>query len=68
MKARLSSIVFDKQERPLRATIVTSTGTVKVGWSDVCGNWCWMTSGTLEAKKLVISTIQRIEKMIQVVD
>jgi len=68
MKARLSSIVFDKQEGPLRATIVTSTGTVKVAWSDVCGNWCWMTSGTLEAKKLVISTIQRIETMIQVVD
>jgi len=47
MKARLSSIVFDKQERPLRATIVTFTGTVKV---------VWIPSGTLKAKKLVIST------------
>jgi len=50
MAARISSIVFDRQERPLRATIITSTGTVKVEWSDVAGDWCWMTSGKLERR------------------
>jgi len=63
--ARISSIVFDPQERPLRATVSTSTGTVKVTWSDVCGDWCWMTSGNLEAKKLAVPVIQRIERILR---
>lgn len=63
--ARISSIVFDRKERPLRATIITSTGTVKVQWNDVCGDWCWMTSGNLEAKKLAVSVIQRIERILR---
>ena len=66
--ARISSIVFDRKERPKRATIVTSTGTVKVEWTDVCGEWSWMTSGKLDAKKLAVSAIERIQRMIQVLD
>jgi hypothetical protein len=65
---RITSIIFDKHERPLRATIRTKRGTVKVIWTDVCGDWCWLTSGNLEAKKLVAPAIQRIERMIQVLD
>jgi hypothetical protein len=68
MKARISSVVFDRQKRPLRAIIITSTGTVKVQWMGVAGDWCWLTSGTLEAKKLAVPAIERLERMIQVLD
>jgi hypothetical protein len=50
--ARIISIVFDRNEHPLRATISTRLGTVKVRWQDVCGDRCWQTSGLLDAKKL----------------
>ena len=66
--ARISSIVFDRKERPKRVTIITSTGTVKVEWNDVCGDWCWLTSGKLDAKKQAVSAIERIQRMIQVLD
>lgn len=65
MNARISSIVFDKQERPQRATIITQLGTVKVEWTDVAGDWCWMTSGVLDAKKLAVPAIERIERMVK---
>ncbi len=61
--ARISSIVFDRNERPLRATIRTRLGTVKVQWQDVSGDRCWMTSGVLDAKKLAVPAIERIERM-----
>ena len=63
--ARISSIVFDRQERPIRATIRTKLGTVKVEWRDVCGDLSWFTSGHLDAKKLVFPAIQRIERMVE---
>ena len=62
--ARISSIVFDRHEQPLRATIRTRLGTVKVEWRDVCGDLCWFTSGNLDARKLVSPAIQRIERMV----
>jgi len=63
--ARISSIVFDRNEKPKRATITTNLGTVKVEWRDVCGDLCWFTSGNLNAKKLVGPVMQRIERMVQ---
>jgi hypothetical protein len=63
--ARISSIVFDRNEKPKRATILTKLGTVKVEWRDVSGDLCWFTSGNLNAKKLVAPAIQRIERMVQ---
>ena len=63
--ARISSIVFDRNEKPQRATLITKHGTVKVEWRDVCGDLCWFTSGNLNAKKLVAPAIQRIERMAQ---
>ena len=63
--ARISSIVFDRNEKPKRATILTKLGTVKVEWRDVNGDLCWFTSGNLNAKKLVAPAIQRIERMVQ---
>ncbi len=63
--ARISSIVFDRNEKPKRATLITKLGTVKVEWRDVCGDLCWFTSGNLNAKKLVAPAIQRIEHMVQ---
>jgi len=63
--ARISSIVFDRNEKPKRATILTKLGTVKVEWRDVHGDLCWFTSGNLNAKKLVAPAIQRIERMVQ---
>jgi hypothetical protein len=38
---------------------------VKVEWRDVAGDWCWMTSGTLDAKKLAVPVIQRIERILR---
>ena len=63
--ARISSIVFDKHERPRRATILTRLGTVRVEWRDVCGDLCWFTSGNLDAKKLVSPAINRIKRMVE---
>ena len=63
--ARISSIVFDRNEKPKRATLITKLGTVKVEWRDVSGDLCWFTSGNLNAKKLVVPAIQRIERMVQ---
>ncbi len=63
--ARISSIVFDRNEKPKRATILTKLGTVKVEWRDVSGDLCWFTIGNLNAKKLVAPAIQRIERMVQ---
>ena len=68
LMSRISSIIFDKRERPIRATILTATGTVKVQWMDVAGDWCWLTSGKLDAKKLASSAIARIERMVAALD
>ncbi len=62
---RISSIVFDRNEKPKRATLITKIGTVKVEWRDVSGDLCWFTSGNLNAKKLVAPAIQRIERIVQ---
>ena len=61
---RILSIVFDRNEQPLRATIRTRLGTVKVRWEDVAGDRCWQTSGILDAKKLAARAIARIERMV----
>ena len=62
--ARITSIVFDRNEQPLRATIRTRLGTVKVCWMDIAGDRCWQTSGILDAKKLASPAIARIERMV----
>ena len=61
MSPRISSLVFDKKERPRRATIITSLGTVKVQWV----NRCWFATGGLDAKKLAVPVIERIKRLIQ---
>ncbi len=63
--AHISSIVFDRNEKPKRATLITKLGTVKIEWRDVSGDLCWLASGNLNAKKLVAPAIQRIERMVQ---
>ena len=62
--ARITSIVFDRNEQPLRATIRTRLGMVKVRWMDVWGDRCWQTSGILDAKKLAAPAVARIERMV----
>ena len=62
--SRIKSVVFDKHERPSRATILTQLGTVKVEWREVCGDSGWFTSGTLDARKLAVPSIQRIERLV----
>ena len=61
--ARIVSIVFDKNERPLRATIRTKRGTVKVRWTNVCGDWCWLSTGNLDGKSEAVPEISRIEQI-----
>jgi hypothetical protein len=65
MSSRTSSLVFDKEERPRRATIITSLCTVKVQWTGVHGDRNWFTSGGLDAKKLAVPVIERIERLTQ---
>jgi hypothetical protein len=65
MSPRISSLVFDKEERPRRATIITSLGTVKVQWTEMHGDRSWFTSGGLDAKKLAVPVIERIERLTQ---
>ena len=62
---RISSIKFDGKEQPKRATIITDQGRVNVHWVDDYGDRNWFTSGSLEAQKLAVSTIERIERMVQ---
>ena len=64
MKTRIVSITFDRKEQPLRAMLRTRLGPVKVVWRDVCGDRCWFTSGVLDAKKLAVPAIERIERMV----
>ena len=61
MRTRLSSLIFDRHERPCRATIRTPYGTVRVVWRDVCGDRCWFTTGSIEAKKAALPAITRAE-------
>lgn len=61
MTTRLSSLIFDRHERPIRATIRTLHGTVRVVWRDVCGDRCWFTTGSTEAKKAALPAITRAE-------
>ncbi len=61
--SRISSIVFDRNERPTRATIRTRSGLVKVQWTEICGDWVWQTAGILDAKKLAAPAIARIERI-----
>ena len=62
---RISSIRFDQEEMPVHATIRTSLGVVRVEWRDVCGDRYWFTSGTGDAKREAVPTIERIELMCQ---
>jgi len=64
MKTRIVSITFNRNELPVRATLRTHLGPVKVVWRDVCGDRCWFTSGILDAKKLAVPAIERIERMV----
>jgi hypothetical protein len=47
----------------LRATVRTPLGTMKVAWRNVSGDRCWFSSGTLDAKKLAVPAIERIERL-----
>lgn len=63
MKTRISLIAFDRKERLKRATIHTRAGIVKVTWVNMDGDSCWFTSGPLEARRLAVEAIQKIERM-----
>lgn len=58
---RISSLQFDRNELPLRATIITALGTVNVHWVDRH----WFSIGDLDAKKLAVPLVERIERMVQ---
>ena len=59
----IRSIRFNREERPLRATVWTENGIVRVEWMDVAGDWCWFTTGTGDAKREAVPAIKRIEQM-----
>ena len=59
----IRSVRFDRDERPLRATVWTKHGIVRVEWMDVAGDRCWFTSGTDNAKREAVPAIEHIEAM-----
>ncbi len=67
MKARnapfIRTIHFDRAHRPVRATISTQHGPVRVEWKDVASDWCWFSSGTGDAKLEAVRVIEHIEQM-----
>ena len=62
---RIRTIHLDRWERPLRATIWTKHGIVRVEWRDVAGDRCWLSRGTGDAKQEAVPAIERIEQMCQ---
>jgi hypothetical protein len=58
--ARILSVAFDQNEQLKRAIITTHFGNIKVEWE----NGQWFTTGNLEAKKLAVPVIERIERMV----
>ena len=62
---RIRSIHLNRYERPLRATIWTKHGMVKVVWQDVAGSRCCFSSGTGDAKREAVRAIEHIEQMCQ---
>jgi len=60
---RIRSIHLNKWERPLKATVWTKYGMVKVVWKDVAGERCWFSSGTGHAKREAVPAIEHIEQM-----
>jgi len=60
---RIQSIRFDRRERPARATVATRKGIVRVEWLEVAGDRCWFSSGTGDAKREAVPTIERIEQI-----
>ena len=62
---RIRTIHLDRWERPLRATIWTKHGIVRVEWKDVAGDRCWFSSGTGDAKQEAVPAIEHIEQMCQ---
>lgn len=61
--ARIRTIHLNSMEHPLRATIWTNHGMVKVVWKDVAGDRCWLSSGTGDAKRDAVPAIEHIEQM-----
>jgi len=60
---RIRSIHMNRYERPLRATVWTKYGMVKVVWKDVAGERCWFSSGTGDAKREAVPAIEHICQM-----
>ena len=59
----IRSIHLNRYERPLRATVWTKFGMVKVVWKDVAGERCWFSSGTGDAKREAVPAIEHIGQM-----
>ena len=62
---RIRSIHLNRWEWPLRATVWTKFGIVKVVWKDAGEDRCWFASGTEAAKKKAVPAIEHIEQMCQ---
>jgi hypothetical protein len=60
---RIKSIVFDKHERPKRATIITPLGTIKVEWRYIAGQPNWTSTGDLAARLLAVPVIEKIQRL-----
>lgn len=63
MKVRITLIAFDSKQRLKQAIIHTSAGTLTVTWVKRDSDPAWFSSGPVEARRLAIEAIQRIERI-----
>lgn len=63
MKTRITLIAFDSKERIKQAIILTSAGTVTVTWVNRDHDPKWFSSGPVEARRLAMEAIQKIERL-----
>ncbi len=65
MTTRLKTLTRDQRQQPLRATIATPFGRVRIVWQSLHGQRCWFNLGPLEGKCLALPLIQHLERLIE---
>jgi len=64
---RIRTIHLNRWERPLRATVWTRYGIVKIVWKDVAGKRRWFATGTDKAKLEAVAAIEHIQQLAETI-
>ena len=65
MNAHIHSITFDREEFPVSAVILTDAGIVHAEWKEAAGEWQWVLTGSVEARRLASTVVARIERCLE---